>query len=459
MSHRWTVLWQEIDLSSPEALTFDVAGYSFARVQVVPIDYTATAAVLAVEWSIAGVWPRADALSPAVAINPDRSISDPIDVRRAGALHVRPSTTGTGLAGVYVFLSTRGHVVEQDDVTAHEAALTIAESQITDGSLLARIADNETITGAWTLTGATTINGPLVADGGASFASTPVGGFFDAPIDGGDRNLILGSWDIVHKADARHTTSSTGLKNLYRAFGLGEPNFVLSDGSTATPQFTVTFDKTGFSSANVYLTTAFMLTFSASQTLPTEIKIEGQKTSDSSWYTIINDTSPSFGSGVTASGGSTGRYWSYATSIGYGSRLDAVRVTLTFASTPANNDVIFDEFFMLNQTGSLTFALVQQGGPLNMELSTGTDFGVVVESSTKHKDNVKAFFGNGKDASIYYDGADMRIKGDVVGSGSVIIDSPIEAPSLKSGTSQAAAGAAAGELWHDTTDHTIKIGV
>ena len=30
---------------------------------------------------------------------------------------------------------------------------------------------------------------------------------------------------------------------------------------------------------------------------------------------------------------------------------------------------------------------------------------------------------------------------------------------LKSGINQGAAGAAANELWHDTTDHTIKIGV
>jgi len=32
-------------------------------------------------------------------------------------------------------------------------------------------------------------------------------------------------------------------------------------------------------------------------------------------------------------------------------------------------------------------------------------------------------------------------------------------PNLASGANQGASGAAAGELWHDTTDDTIKMGV
>lgn len=39
--------------------------------------------------------------------------------------------------------------IAQSNVTQHQAALTIAETQITDGSLLARVAANETITGRW----------------------------------------------------------------------------------------------------------------------------------------------------------------------------------------------------------------------------------------------------------------------------------------------------------------------
>jgi hypothetical protein len=43
--------------------------------------------------------------------------------------------------------------VAQSNVTQHQAALTIAETQITDGSLLARLAANESVTGNWTFTG------------------------------------------------------------------------------------------------------------------------------------------------------------------------------------------------------------------------------------------------------------------------------------------------------------------
>ena len=44
-------------------------------------------------------------------------------------------------------------------VTAHQAALTIAESQITDGSVLARVGGAETITGNWSFTGTMTKTG------------------------------------------------------------------------------------------------------------------------------------------------------------------------------------------------------------------------------------------------------------------------------------------------------------
>lgn len=40
-----------------------------------------------------------------------------------------------------------------------------------------------------------------------------------------------------------------------------------------------------------------------------------------------------------------------------------------------------------------------------------------------------------------------------------MIGSKIYAPSMQSGANQGAAGAAAGELWHDTTDDTVKMGV
>lgn len=43
-----------------------------------------------------------------------------------------------------------GTLISEASVTQHQAALTIQESQIADGSLLARIGDNETVAGGWT---------------------------------------------------------------------------------------------------------------------------------------------------------------------------------------------------------------------------------------------------------------------------------------------------------------------
>lgn len=51
-------------------------------------------------------------------------------------------------------------------VTAHEAALTILESQITDGSILARVASIETISAAWTFSAIPDFNAGLDVHGG-----------------------------------------------------------------------------------------------------------------------------------------------------------------------------------------------------------------------------------------------------------------------------------------------------
>lgn len=50
--------------------------------------------------------------------------------------------------------------IAQANVTQHQAALTIAETQITDGALLARNAGNETITGTWAFSVAPTSPNP-----------------------------------------------------------------------------------------------------------------------------------------------------------------------------------------------------------------------------------------------------------------------------------------------------------
>lgn len=51
-------------------------------------------------------------------------------------------------------------LISQSSVTQHQAALTIAESQITDGSILARVGGSETITGAWSFSNPVTVGTP-----------------------------------------------------------------------------------------------------------------------------------------------------------------------------------------------------------------------------------------------------------------------------------------------------------
>ena len=62
-------------------------------------------------------------------------------------------------------------LIAESNVTQHEAALTILETQITDGAVLARLADNETIAGNWTFTNAIVIT----ADGTAAAPALQIG--------------------------------------------------------------------------------------------------------------------------------------------------------------------------------------------------------------------------------------------------------------------------------------------
>lgn len=54
-------------------------------------------------------------------------------------------------------------------VTQHQASLTIAESQITDSTVLARVGGNETISGTWTFSNNVTLSSTLTKSGGGKF--------------------------------------------------------------------------------------------------------------------------------------------------------------------------------------------------------------------------------------------------------------------------------------------------
>lgn len=53
----------------------------------------------------------------------------------------------------------------------------------------------------------------------------------------------------------------------------------------------------------------------------------------------------------------------------------------------------------------------------------------------------------------------MEVLNNLYDDGNLTVNGTINAANLKSGANQAAAGAAAGEMWVDTSDNSIKLGV
>jgi hypothetical protein len=64
--------------------------------------------------------------------------------------------------------------VQESNVTQHEAALTILETQITDGAVLARVAGNETISGTWTFSNKVTVNAAGLFTGNLGVGADPL---------------------------------------------------------------------------------------------------------------------------------------------------------------------------------------------------------------------------------------------------------------------------------------------
>lgn len=96
--------------------------------------------------------------------------------------------------------------VPETAVTQHEAALTILETQITDGALLARVGGNETITGSWTFTDGTVtfdpgnaqswidINTDLANYCGIHFQHNNLTAF-EVSVDNGTNNFYIYRWN------------------------------------------------------------------------------------------------------------------------------------------------------------------------------------------------------------------------------------------------------------------------
>jgi hypothetical protein len=89
-------------------------------------------------------------------------------VNQSVASGASPTFTGTNISDLNAANLSSGSIpdarVPASAVTQHQASLTIAESQISDGSVLARIASNESISGTWTFGNVTTTFGTVTND-------------------------------------------------------------------------------------------------------------------------------------------------------------------------------------------------------------------------------------------------------------------------------------------------------
>lgn len=94
---------------------------------------------------------------------------------------------------------TGGLVIPESAVTAHQAALSIAETQIPDGSILARVAANETIQGAWTFNQGIALNNKNLTGVGSVHINDP-GGSEGILWLGGNRWRIVESPDDISNA-------------------------------------------------------------------------------------------------------------------------------------------------------------------------------------------------------------------------------------------------------------------
>ena len=136
-------------------------------------------------------------------------------------------------------------------VTAHEAALAILESQIVDGTILARLGDAETIAGIWTHTAKIILSNTFLDVIRASAASTLIAGKVTG--DSVDRyNMFAdGKQEWGSGAAAKDT-------NLFRVaaghlktddrFSVGDRLDILTDFTTGFKNTTLTADVTSFDS-------------------------------------------------------------------------------------------------------------------------------------------------------------------------------------------------------------------
>lgn len=116
----------------------------------------------------------------------------------ATAIATKEDTSDKAAANGYASLDANAVVpdaqISESSVTQHEAALTILETQITNGSLLARVASTETISAVWNFTSAPTISGGTIMHSG----NDGTGSGFDADLLDGNHAAAFATASHAH---------------------------------------------------------------------------------------------------------------------------------------------------------------------------------------------------------------------------------------------------------------------
>lgn len=161
--------------------------------------------------------------------------------------------------------------------------------------------------------------------------------------------------------------------------------------------------------------------------------------------------------------------------------LENAQPTFESAALIADNGTQTSPIFLVRDNGTTVFSIVDGANvgiriavPLNdldIRSPATNDYSVLTASNSDVSDWIGLYSGHSgsQTPSVYWDAGctslDFATSGTVIGGGgwnvkvSFLNDGGVKMLGLKSGVNQAGAGAAANELWVDTADQTIKLGV
>lgn len=168
-----------------------LSGYGITDAQPLDADLTAIGAISATSGLLRKTAANTWSLDTSTFLTANQSITLSGDAAGSGTTSIAVTLANSGVAaGAYgtassvptISIDSKGRVysasntsiaiaasavtsgtfdnnrISASSVTQHQASLTIAESQITDGSILARLAASETVSGSWTFSNAITQN-------------------------------------------------------------------------------------------------------------------------------------------------------------------------------------------------------------------------------------------------------------------------------------------------------------